>query len=98
MTGQLSWSTAQLPPEGAIAPGWRVVHVGVEGDDLRIGGLPVWTSEWRRVEAAPVGLPHPQHQHQVHTYWIFEIGDVSAPVRFASGELSNGVYGFYVPA
>jgi hypothetical protein len=43
-------------------------------------------------------LPHPAHPHQSHRYDIYDIGDGWNPVRFAVGELSNGVWGFYVPA
>ena len=77
---------------------WVVKHIGIEGDALQIGGLSVWTHKWRPVgDWSHIDLPHPQHTHQIHRYWIYEIGDEGEPVRFASGELSAGVYGFYVP-
>lgn len=76
---------------------WRYAHIGVEGDDARIDGLEVWKHKWRRIDAPPVELPHPQYPNQIHKYWICEIGDPSAPVRFAAGELSPCVWGFYVP-
>jgi hypothetical protein len=28
--------------------GWRYAHIGVEGDDLRLGGIEVWQQKWRR--------------------------------------------------
>jgi hypothetical protein len=43
-------------------------------------------------------LRHPTYPNQTHQYDIYEIGDAERPVRFAAGELSNGVWGFYVPA
>jgi hypothetical protein len=77
---------------------WRVAHIGVENDGLKIGGLDVWKSEWRRVrEPKGIELPHPQYPNQIHPYRIYEVGDVGNPVRFAAGELSYGVWGFYVP-
>ncbi len=75
--------------------GWRDVHVGFERDGLRLGGLGVWDEPWREVGTGPVTLPHPAHPHQRHSFWIYEIG--GPPVRFAAGELSNGVWGFYLP-
>jgi len=77
---------------------WRVAHVGVEGDGLEIGGLEIWRNEWRQVYEPDLSLPHPHYQAQTHNYGIYEIGSNEHPVRFAAGELSNGVWGFYVPA
>ena len=77
---------------------WRDVHVGTEGDDLRLGGIDVWRQSWRRTGEDPMQLPHPSYQHQHHRFHIYEIGSLDHPVRFAACELSNGVWGFYVPA
>ncbi len=77
--------------------GWRVAHIGFADDGLVIAGLEVWKQAWRASNASPVDLPHPAHPHQIHGYDIHEIGDASHPVRFAVCELSNGVWGFYVP-
>jgi len=76
---------------------WKATHVGIEGDGLTIGGLQVWECGWRSTGQS-VELPHPSYLHQQHRYGIYEIGDEQPPVRFAAAELSNGVYGFYVPA
>jgi hypothetical protein len=76
---------------------WGCVHVGFQGDGPTIGGLDVWKETWRALDSDFVELPHPAHPNQVHRYWIYEIGDTAKPVRFAAGELSNGVWGFYVP-
>ncbi len=76
--------------------GWRDVHVGFEGDGLKIAGLAVWKNKWRPVAGWSVHLPHPAHPEQIHPFHVYEIGD-QEPVRFAVCELSAGVYGFYVP-
>lgn len=44
--------------------GWRDVHVGFEGDGLKIVGVKIWSAEWRRTDLDAVQLPHPAHQHQ----------------------------------
>ncbi|MXN47765.1 hypothetical protein GR138_21400 [Shinella kummerowiae] len=77
---------------------WREVHVGFEGDDLRIGKIEVWRQDWRRTAEDAVQLPHPSYQNQRHRFDIYEAGPDLSPVRFAAGELSNGVWGFYIPA
>jgi hypothetical protein len=76
---------------------WRDVHVGFEGDALTIGGLKVWAHKWRSTGEPHVDLPHPSYRHQIHSYKIYEIGEAEPPVRFAAAELSNSVWGFYVP-
>lgn len=84
-------------PDAAFDPGWRDVHVGFERDDLTLGGLKVWEESWRPVPGPRLILWHPAYPKQRHTMSAYEIGDPSAPVRFATGELSNGVWGFFVP-
>ena len=76
---------------------WRDVHVGVEDDGLKIGGLAVWKHTWRWTSEPPLDLPHPAYRSQMHRYRVCEIGDSEDPVRFAVSELSNGVWGFFAP-
>ena len=76
---------------------WRAVHVGFERDGLRLDGVSVWDKRWREVTREPLTLPHPAYPQQRHSFWIYEVGDPAHPVRFATGELSNGVWGFYLP-
>lgn len=85
-----------LPTEGGVTD-WRVAHIGFEDDGAKIGSIEVWKETWRRVDSPRVILPHPAYPNQRHGYGIFEIGDERRPVRFAAGELSPGVWGFYVP-
>ena len=75
---------------------WRFVHIGFDSDDLKIGGVEVWKSNWRDTQKW-VWLPHPSYPAQKHRYDLYEIGDLTAPIRFVASELSNGVWGFYVP-
>jgi hypothetical protein len=88
---------ARIIPRVVEMAGWRNVHIGFRDDGLRIGGMDVWGQDWRRVDAPSLQLPHPIYPAQIHRYDIYEIGDMVPPVRFAVGELSNGVWGFYVP-
>jgi len=76
---------------------WRLEHIGLENDGLAIAGEDVWKQDWRNVKTETLQLPHPSYPNEIHCYWVYEIGDDARPVRFAAGELSNGVWGFYVP-
>ncbi|HTQ15162.1 MAG TPA: hypothetical protein VMH86_14910 [Rhizomicrobium sp.] len=77
---------------------WRAVHIGFEGDGLKIGGVDIWKQDWRRVKMNPLRLPHPAYPQQTHSYEVYDAGGETQIVRFAASELSNGVWGFYVPA
>ena len=80
-----------------LEPFWREAHVGLEGDEFRLNGLEVWSMSWRKTNADSIVLPHPAYPQQQHNYSVYEMGDPKAPIRFAASELSNGVWGFYVP-
>jgi hypothetical protein len=77
---------------------WSAVGVVVEGNPITVGGLNPWDFEWRQVQHDAVELPHPAYPNQRHRMWVYEITDGARQVRFAAGELSANVWGFYVPA
>lgn len=76
---------------------WRQAHIGFEGDELKIGGLSVWSHAWQSVDTPRLRLPHPAYPEQIHDFTVQEIAEGSTVIRFAVSELSNGVWGFYVP-
>jgi hypothetical protein len=77
---------------------WRVAHIGFEDDGVQIRGHEVWRHDWRSVGVDQLNLQHPAYPNRIHQYDVYEIGEAESPVRFAASELSNGVWGFYVPA
>lgn len=78
--------------------GWKSVHVGLEEDRLSLEGLDPWKLKWKSMGEQSIVVPHPSHPHERHQAWVYEIEEAGKLVRFAAGELSNGVWGFYVPA
>lgn len=77
--------------------GWASVHIGPEGGALSIEGVNPWSQCWRRVSANAIVVPHPSYSQQRHRAWIYEVDGAGKVVQFAATELSNGVWGFYVP-
>ena len=77
---------------------WRAIGVVIEEQPIRIHGLNVWDYTWTRLPDAPVELPHPSYPSQLHVMDVYEITANGNHVRFAAGELSANVWGFYVPA
>ena len=82
-----------------FTPGWTPIHVGFEGAELSIGGINPWrhANAWRRVRQEDIVVPHPSYPHQRHRASVYELAWNGTTTRFAVTELSNGVYGFYVP-
>ena len=77
---------------------WAVLGIVSEGQPIYIGGLNLWEHEWQQVERDPIPLPHPQYRLEMHQMRVYKIEGSVKQVRFAAGELSAGVWGFYVPA
>ncbi len=91
-------SSSVMQPE-VFTPGWDPVHVGLEGAALSIGGINPWmhSKEWQLVQDEHIVVPHPAYPHERHRAWVYEITSSGQTTRFAAAELSNGVWGFYVP-
>ena len=79
-----------------MSSGWRFVGARVEGDDFRIGGVEVWRHRWVPAGLGPVEVVDPQYGQTFH-FEVYDIRGAAADVRFAAGEFSNGIWGFYVP-
>ncbi|MFK7790396.1 MAG: hypothetical protein AB8C95_13000 [Phycisphaeraceae bacterium] len=74
---------------------WKSVGVVCEGQKIRVDGLNLWSHDWQRVDSPSISLPHPSYPNQLHAMNIYEIVVGDKRVRFATGELSANVWGFY---
>ena len=79
-------------------PGWKLVSIGVEGDHVSISGVNALRSEWSPMPEPPIIVSHPQYPRERHEMFVYELQGPRGLVRFAAGEFSNGVWGFYIPA
>jgi hypothetical protein len=75
---------------------WQHLGHCIEGQPFEISGIDVWSQKWRRVEGAIAEVKDPLYA-QSYRFSVYEIGDGATLVRFAAGEYSANVYGFYVP-
>lgn len=86
-------------PLDLSSPGeWQPVHIGLENDGFSIDGVDIWSAQWDALGVDSVMLPHPAHPEQTHRFDVYRAKGPVADVLFAAGELSNGVWGFYVPS
>jgi hypothetical protein len=79
-------------------PGWVSAGIGFEGERLDVGGVNPWLgTPWISLHQWIVAS-HPAYRRQRHRADIYQLrGPAGSPVTFAAAELSNGVWGFYVP-
>ena len=84
---------------GDVTPGWNLVSIDVEGAEVTLEGIDLWKheGEWRRTGEDPITVAHPSSPAQRHQMFVYELAFPSKRIRFAAGEFSNGVFGFYSP-
>lgn len=80
-------------------PGWTAVGIST-GDPIDLSGVDPWanaTADWIATHKWIVAS-HPAHPAQRTRADVYTIRDSDGrSVTFAAAELSNGVWGFYVP-
>ena len=81
-----------------ITLGWRFVHIGVDGESFLLDGLDPWKLDWHSNNEGFIVVAHPSYPTQRHRAFIHWIHGEGRSVRFAAGEFSNCVWGFYLPA
>lgn len=80
-----------------VDEGWRFVSIGAEGHATDVGGTNPWDVDWvRRIRRITVA--HPDYPDESHQLDVYELAAGDPPVIFAAGELSNGVWAFFIPA
>jgi hypothetical protein len=79
-----------------ITPGWKFVAIVVEGDPVSLQGQNPWPLKWSSTTEKPITVAHPSYPSQRHEMFVYDL-ESTRSIRFAAGEFSNGVWGFYVP-
>jgi hypothetical protein len=82
-----------------VTPGWKLVSIDVEGAEVILEGVNLWghQGKWRRTGEDHITVAHPSYPAQRHPMFVYELVLPSKKIRFAVGEFSNGVWGFYSP-
>lgn len=88
------FAAADVMPLNTFPPGWKPVHVGVEGDSVSLHGLKPWKLKWQSISQEPIIVPHPSHHHERHQAWVYEIESSGKRARFAAGDspTESGVF------
>ena len=84
------WSSTK---EDSEAEEWKFETSGLDGNS-RLFGVNIFDYDWRRTgETASVVDPHYGQPRRFHVYEVEINGQL---LRFAAGEFSNGVWGFFL--
>ena len=85
-------------PDGQTAlMEWKLLGVvSYSGAAFRINGANVWNQTWKRVPGAWVGIQDPFYG-QPYRFPVYEFTHRGEIVRFAAGEFSLCIWGFYEP-
>jgi hypothetical protein len=73
---------------------WRYVGHCVDGQPFLIEGVNVSDHEWRRTDEPHIQVEDPLY-HQPCSLEVWELETNGRRIRFAAGEFSNCVWGFY---
>lgn len=73
---------------------WVFLSIVYDSQSFAIDGVDVWKKEWIQTDEK-VDVKDPKY-NQPFSVHVFEIHEGSKVVRFAAGEFSNCVWGFYV--
>jgi len=77
-------------------PQWKFLGAAAEDEEFRVDGINVWNYEWQKDQSGAIAhVKDPLYHHDL-TLRVHLIELKNRKVRFAAGELSNGVWGFYV--
>jgi hypothetical protein len=76
---------------------WDVLGACGEGQRFEIEGLNVWAHEWIEEKEVPRAEVKDPQYGQSFAFHVYRVESGSKKARFAAGEFSNSVFGFYVP-
>lgn len=85
---------APIPPKET--PGWRSAGIVFDGDPIDLEGVNPWRHSWRDTGEV-VWMRHPSYPTQLHDVPVYTMETERGEVTFAAGELSNTVWGFFLP-
>ncbi len=86
-----------IDPATDVTPGWRFLWIGFEGEGPSLEGLDPWKHEWHDLGFPSIVVAHPSHPRERHPMWVYEIRTDKKTIKFAAGEFSNQVWGFFLP-
>ena len=79
-----------------VSTAWKFVGVNYDEKTFLIDGINVFAHGWKSVDGEIAQVSDPLYG-QARRFSVYEITEKNSTIRFAAGEFSNGVWGFYAP-
>jgi hypothetical protein len=76
---------------------WRFVGLVPERQNFKIQGVDVWSQDWIPVKNEFAYVKDPSY-HQPFRFQVYTIHSGGVVIRFAAGEFSVSMWGFYIKA
>ncbi len=73
---------------------WRFIGACFDGQEFMLDGVNVWNHKWTHDRPLKAEVIDPRYG-QKFQFTIWEIRTEERTIRFAAGEFSNCVWGFY---
>ena len=83
-------------PRETVSTAWRFVGVNYDEKMFLIDGINVFAHGWKSVDGEIAQVSDPLYG-QARRFSVYEITEKNRTIKFAAGEFSNGVWGFYAP-
>ncbi len=74
---------------------WKFNGACLDGSKFLIDGINVWEHKWNREEKEPNAVVRDPSYNQQFTFHVYRIETENKNIRFAAGEFSNCIWGFY---
>jgi hypothetical protein len=75
--------------------GWKFAGAVPDGERFLISGVNVWDHQWERVKDEFAFVKDPSYGRDFK-FQVYEIRANDRTIRFAAGEFSNCIWGFYI--
>jgi hypothetical protein len=80
-----------------VSQGWRLLHIGFEGDDVSVAGINPWkVGKWIS-SGETITVAHPSYPAQRHTMWVYILDRNKPSPCSPLASSQNGVWGIYLP-
>jgi hypothetical protein len=76
---------------------WKFAGAVGDGEEFKINGVNVWSQKWAPVKGEFADVKDPSYK-QDFRFEVYTINNGAVAIKFAAGEFSNCIWGFYVMA
>jgi hypothetical protein len=85
-----------MEPVTPNSVGYEFSAIYFDGEPIDLAGVNPWDFVWQEFRGRPLVVPNPSYPGQRHKLDLYSIQTNGGLVQFAAGEVSAGVWVFYL--